>query len=411
LLCSRLAAFVCAAVALASAAEIRAAEGDDEAALEDLLEALRQIDDLGEVEGLEDIDAFVKEVGADLDLAMPAWDISGGLEAGVGYNTNVELAAFFPVSSGFVQGRADALYLRYPDDAGFEWSVYVECGYTAYFDEEAENASYGLAGAEVKWKPRDQMAGGAAVRYLYQSEVVDTSSLDEGMLGNIHAELSSVGFEPGLRWSFFPGWTVDLAMGARYDDYRPPLDDLADYDARLALERETEHLGRFSIGYRYLYRDYMEREQAAPGGTPLPGTRLAVTQQAVEAGHLLRWGGPASAWRLRTRMLALQSRDNGSGWYDYDRFFGRVALEWEAASWRIETALAWRDYRYLQQRANIGDLSLREREEWSASGRVERGLGAGVAVYLEIEWTDSSSNDPFLVYDQWAGVVGLRWSR
>lgn len=384
----------------------------------DPLEGLQDIDDLGELEGLEEFDALIEELTAEMQL--PTWDFSGGVEAAFGYSDNVELSAFFAKSSSFIRGGADLMVFRYPD-GGLGWTNYIDTSYTYYLSDEVEDASFVLASTEANWEPRATTRYSAALRYLYQNEVIDASSIDSPSIGTTKTVVSSFGFEPDMRWDFAENWAAVVDFGIRYDDYRD-FDDLVDYEGALKIERGTKRFGVFSLAYRHVYRDYMDREQSDGGGHPIPGTTLAVNQDSLEFRHTIE-GGENLKWRVRTRFATMQNRDNSpdsaravdnsAGWYDYDRHFALLSLKLQGNLWAVNVDGGYRDYKYLRQRGyDFGpNPALRRRDEWSAYARLERNLSESMIVFADAEYVDSHSNDPFLEYDQWRGAIGIRWSR
>jgi hypothetical protein len=361
----------------------------------------------GDDETLAELERIAQEAGIDLDL--PSWDVSGGVGIGLGHRSNVRLAAFASESSGFVRAAADAMAWRLPRD-GVEWVAFFDGTCDRYFSATPRGASLAMASLEWRWRPRDSLQLTTSGRYVFQDEFVDASTLESG-LGSIQARVHGFALKPGVRWNVSEGWTLTGSIGAETYDYREPLSDFSSFAPEIGVTRSLGPAGDVSLAVSVLTRDYREQEQAAEGGRPLSGTRLQVNQQRGELRHEID-GGASAEWSVESKVSFLQNRDNGSGWYDYDRSAAQVGFEWKAGPWTCSAETGWMRYTYLVQTAGFSiDPPPRRREVWSALLRVERTLGGNVSGFVEWSYEDNRSNDPFLAYEDNVVLAGVRWSR
>jgi len=360
----------------------------------------------GEVDLIAELEAAADEAGIDLDL--PTWDVSGEIEAGYGYNNNVLLAAFDPDGSALVRATANALAWRMPKN-GFEAIGYLDASYTRYFSAATDDATLVIGRAEGRWRPGKAWRLALAAQGIFQDEVIDASSLESDFT-SVHAQLGSAALIPSAEWTFARDWSWTLRPAVRRFDYRAPLDDFTEAEIETTFARDLGRAGRPVIALRSLWRDYDSRPQAGPAGRPLYGTELKVQQHNVEFRHDLEREGTAP-WNARLRAGFLQNRDNGSGYFDYDRRNVDLSGSYEHGAWSLEMEAGWRTYDYLIQLAGFGiDPQHRARDEWRAFLRTEYALRETLVLFAELEYVDSRSNDPFAAYDNSVVVAGVKWS-
>lgn len=359
-----------------------------------------------DVDLIAELEAAADEAGIDLDL--PTWDVSGEIEAGYGYNDNVLLAAFDPEGSSLARATANVLAWRMPKD-GFEAIGYLDGSYTRYFSAETDDATLVIGRAEGRWRPGKTWRLALAAQGIYQDEVIDASSLESDFT-SVHAQLGSAALIPSAEWAFSGDWSWTVRPTARRFDYRAPLDDFTETEVETAFARDLGRGGKPALTFRTMWRGYDDRPQAGPAGRPIYGTELKVRQTSAELRHDLEGKGPI-AWTARLRAGYLENRDNGSGYYDYDRRNVDLSGSYERGAWRVEMEAGWRAYDYLVQLAGFGiDPSRRARDEWRAFLRAEHTLRESLVLFAELEYVDSRSNDPFAAYDNAVVVAGVRWS-
>lgn len=347
-----------------------------------------------------------KEAGVNLDL--PAWSFAGELETGFGYADNITLAPIDPEASTLARAAGNALAWRTLGDST-ELAGIVDATYTRYFSASVDDATLLITRAEGRWQPEGAWRLSGAVQGIYQDEVVDTSSL-ENNLGSIRARLTTISALPTAECRVIRNWTLLIRPALRRFDYRAPLDDFTESELEGGLSRALGRAGSLALTARAMERDYDDRPQAGPVGRPIYGTRLSVRQIATDL-RLDISGGRDASWSARVHAGVLQNRDNGSGYYDYDRWMVDVRSVVTRGPWTIEAEAGWSDSTYLVQFAGYGiDPEHRARTEWRGFVRVERSLGPAVSLFAEWDATDSDSNDLFIDYESVVVLAGARWN-
>lgn len=357
-----------------------------------------------EVDLMRELELAAKEAGVELDI--PVWDLSAELEAAVGNSDNVTLAAINPDASAFVRVAGNTLAWR-TVGGSVELVGFADGTFTRYFSSATDDAALVIARAEVRWDPEGAWRSTLGLQGIHQDEVIDASSL-ENDLGAVHARLVNAALLGSVECGLTRSLTLSARPAVRRFDYRPPLDDFTEYEGEIALLRDFAKAGKLAVATRLMLRDYENRPQAGPVGRPIYGTRLAVGQFATDLRHEFAGAGEAPWW-ARFRIGYLENRDNGSGYYDYDRWFADVRAALTRGAWSFEAEAGWHDTTYLVQLAGFGlTPGRRARTEWRGFARAERRLDARLSLFVEWEFIDSDSNDFFIEYRQSTALVGLR---
>lgn len=185
--------------------------------------------------------------------------------------------------------------------------------------------------------------------------------------------------------------------------YADALDDFSEAAGRLSLIRSYARRSEVSVSYQSRHRFYDTREQFDSFGVIVPDTHLIYWQNELAAQWRHYWDA-ARHWRTLTRASYMWSRDNGSGYFDYDRVLLSQQLRWADRGWEVVANARFGWYFYKAQR--IGD-ERRERSYVAADVRVERRLLKHWLLYVAAEHEWNNSNDPLDEYRDWVASGGV----
>lgn len=135
----------------------------------------------------------------------------------------------------------------------------------------------------------------------------------------------------------------------------------------------------------------------------VPGTSPVYWQHELSGQWRHHWD-KARRWRTTSTLSGLLNRDNGSGYFDYDRVLFSQQVRWADRGWEIRANARFGWYFYKVQR--IGDEH-RERAYAALDLRIERRLGKPWLLYAAAEREWNSSNDPLDDYRDWAAGGGV----
>jgi hypothetical protein len=330
------------------------------------------------------------------------WDTTARLATSFGYRDNVLRSSIAPVGSAFLNTSGDVSFLRF-SDSGAHFTLFLLADDTRYFDAASGNYEQFFSGTAQATTPlgdRDELGG--QFTYLYQHQVVDVydiESLHTRMLVNGH----SLALRPHWKHTLGGGWAAQLEVSGSRQLYDGDLDDFWDVAGRLSAIRSYGHRSEFSLGYQVKQLRYDTREQSDSSGFAVPGTSLRYWQHELATQWRHHWD-EARHWRSTSKLGYQISRDNGSGYFDYDRVVFSQQLRWAAAPWEIKATgrLGWGRYD-----TQLVGTEHRERSYAAVDLRVERRLGKHWLIYAAAEREWNFSNDPLDEYRDWMASAGV----
>lgn len=339
-------------------------------------------------------------------LAGPAplavWDATLRATAGGGYRHNVLRTSVAPESSGFVAAAGDLSVMRLAE-SGAQATFLFMGEDTRYLDAPSVDKEQWFSGtAQASWPlgPADQVGGW--LQYFYQNQVVDVSET-EVELRRVLIEGHGVSVRPEWQHTLWPGWHLKLEGTMHRQFYRATLDQYWEGAGRLGLTHEYGRRSEWSVGFQSRHRFYDTRLQYDQQAQPIPGTRLVYWQPELTGAWRHHWDANRH-WRTTTRLSLMLNRDNGSGYFDYNRLLVAQQLRWSRGGWQATTQarLGW--YRYDLQRITG---QRRYRAYCELDLRLERRLGKHGLLYAAAQREWDFSNDPLDEYRDWMASAGL----
>lgn len=337
---------------------------------------------------------------------IAVWDGTARGTVGVGYRDNVLRTAVAPESSGFFITTADASLMRL-SETGSQLLLLVVGEDVRYFDSPSvskEQVFSGTVQGAVPLGVQDEL--GAMLQYLYQNQVVDASET-EADLRRLLVEGHGITFRPQWKHTLRPGWILQLEASMDRQLYAADLDDFWEGAGRLSLIHKYGRRSEWSVSFQSKHRRYDSREQFDSSGVAIPGTSLVYWRPEV-SGQWRHYWDEGRHWRTTTKAGLLLNRDNGPGYFDYDRAQFAEQLRWSRSGWEVSAQARFGWYFYHEQR--IGG-ELRDRSYVLLDLRVERRLGKHWLLHAAAEREWNFSNDPLDDYTDWMvnGGVGIEF--
>lgn len=340
---------------------------------------------------------------------LPDWMLTTKVGAAAGYRDNVLLSPANAVGSGFLRGEVEAMLLRVPVD-GVDGYFFVNVIETRYFSaKQTDHERTAFLVSELRWQATETLKLNLLAQAYHHDQVFDVStteiSLDTAVLKMTGANLA-----PGVRWNVTPDWWVEANAGGRRDSYDRDVDGYEEGEGRVRVGRTWGQGSGLSLGGARRWRSHNTREQFTPGGRPITGTLLKVRQSEVNA--RLEWVlDAAKHWRVTGSVLREENRDNGSGYFDFDRFQAAASLAWTRDPWDVRVSASAGEYEFPVQLVGIGITpESRRKEEWRTSVELARKLTASFDAFAFFETERSTSNDGRSQFRVSTGHVGVRWS-
>lgn len=330
------------------------------------------------------------------------WDTTARVTTGFGYHDNVLRTSITPENSAFFNTAADVSFLRLAE-SGAHFTLFLLGDDTRYFDAPSVNYEQFFSGTAQGATPlgtRDELGG--VFTYLYQHQVVDVSET-EALRTRLLVDGHSLVLRPHWKHTLGGGWALQLEAAGLRQLYEGNLDDYWEVGGRMSALRNYRRRSEFSLGYQIKQLLFDTREQFDSSGLALPGTTLRYWQHELATQWRHHWD-EARHWRSTSKLSYQFSRDNGSGYFDYDRVLFSQQLRWSAAPWEIKATgrFGW----YLYDTQLVG-TEKRERSYAAIDLRVERRLGKHWLIYASAEREWNFSNDPLDEYRYWMSSAGV----
>ena len=333
---------------------------------------------------------------------VSVWDVSGRAEVGGGYRHNVTLTSVSPESSPFVSVAADASFIRL-SDTGSELTMFFLGQDRQYSDAPSVDGERFASGTVQLARPvglRNKLS--MEFSSFYQNQVMDVSETETN-LTSILVEGVGMSLKPRWNHTLGTGWEVRLEGVGGRQLYADELDDFWEAGGKLSLARSYGHKSELSVNFQSLHWLYDGREQTDQEGTDVPGTSLVFWRPEVLGQWRHNWDRERR-WTTTTKVGWLWNKDNGSGYWNYDRLALSQRVRWRQGGWEIAAGarLGWYFYRV----QSVGE-ERRERSYASLDLRVERRLGKHWFAYVSGESDWNWSNQSLDQYSDWTAGAGI----
>jgi len=343
------------------------------------------------------------------DLIISNWSVTTSLTGAGGYRDNVLLSPTQPAGSGFFRGQLEAMFITQPSPQ-LEGYVFLDITDLRFFSvPESDHETAAFITSDFRWKPETNYALGLTALLYHYDQVFDVSVTEIDL---DTAQLQATGFKlsPNARWNIQQyGWLEIGASGEKVH-YANDLDKYDEGEGMLRLGRSWGHGSEFSLMGAKRSRAHETREQYTSSGRPIDGTRLKVKQTQLSA-QLTYFHDEKKQWRSALALTMEQSRDNGSGYFDYDREILSAGLAWMPENWELRLSVGLSKYDFLVQEVGIGITpEFRHKDELRLTMEVARQLKDNLALVASYEGEWADSNDDRSSFRVNTVYLGLRWN-
>jgi hypothetical protein len=340
--------------------------------------------------------------------ALPSpWDRFFNLRVSGGYNDNVTLAHNAPEQAPFIHTGLEAVVSRVPVDGWFFnfTGMADDSRYLGPGSVDGETVVFALTEGKRQfpsgWQP------GVGLQYLYQDQVLDVSTTETNQEA-LPVRGHSLGVRPGLRLDLTPHWWLsgEVPLGRQY--YESPLDDYWESGGKVSAGYTYGHRSEIELGYEPLHRSYDTDSALDADGEPLGGQSKALWQHDVRLAWRHYWDEDRH-WRTTLKLGAKANRDNGGGYFDFNRYSAGAQVRYRTRRWEISAEAGVYQYYYPVQTVSGPGSPTRERTEVSASLRCERQIAKHWRVFAEYNREHVLGNVTVEEYSVNQGNAGLSW--
>lgn len=337
-------------------------------------------------------------------LETPAWSALITASVAAGYRDNLLLSPTNAESSPLLRAELDVMALKVPV-GNFDGYVYLNLTEDRYLSgDHTDHERTAIFAGEARWQCSAAIKAGWTLQAYHLDQVLDVS-VTETELSTAQLKVTGFASGPNLRWNFSPAFLEARTTGRR-DRYRSDVDGYFEGEGFL---RFGAVFGRheLAVSTARRIRDHDSRPQFTIGGRPISGSILETRQKDATAEWIVHFGENKQG-RVATSVGRQWSRDNGSGYFNFDRNLARTRLHWKTTDWEHELGLEYNRYEFPRQFVGIGiNPALRYKQELRGSWEITRQLTRKLAAFLVVQREQSSSNDDrsrFTVQTIYAGV-------
>jgi hypothetical protein len=159
-------------------------------------------------------------------------------------------------------------------------------------------------------------------------------SITQTFRESVRASGHRVSGRPGLRLNLLGQTWLELEATAARQYFDAPLDDYWVGGPRLELGLDYGRKSSISLGYEAQLYATDNQPALDAEGNRLTATHRRLLQQDVRLSWRHHWD-ESRRWRTTAKLGARTHRDNGGGYFDYNRVLGSGEVRYRAAQWEI----------------------------------------------------------------------------
>lgn len=259
---------------------------------------------------------------------------------------------------------------------------------------------------QVKHEWNERWTAGAELQYYYLDQVLDVSTLESENLNALPLKAHTLTFQPMVERKLTSRWSLMMAGVVDRQFFSDPLDDYWEWGPLLEATLDYGHRSEFTVSYEFAHRLHDTREKVSRTGFRIPGSRLEYYQNEIEFGLKHYWDKERK-WRTWTKAGYERNDDNGSGYYDLNRFKFRQEVRYREKNWEISSRASLLYYDYDHQQVSRTDPSSRYKTGLVLSIKGERNITEEFKLFCEVEHEKSLSNRQSNEYDATKFLAGI----
>jgi hypothetical protein len=344
------------------------------------------------------------------DLGISLWDETVSIRNGIGYKDNILLDESNPKKSPFFVNGLDATVFRLP--IGF-WTYYLSVSgddIRYWKDVGVGSEDLWLVAGKAKYDSGNGWQEGVTVSYAYEAEVLDLLT-GEGITGMTPAKVNgnTITLLPYVRRDLFSSnyWAQLGAEGTRQFLTSPGFSYWC-VGPKFTLGMNYGHRSEISASYALYDQPFNGEPDIDLDGNDIPGTDLVYFKQKAEAYWRHNWDKDR-LWSNTTKGGYEWVHDNGSGYFNYRRYFASEQLDYDGSGWTI-TALATFEY-YLYPDQTVNDTPGTELYQTGLTFdlHVERKIVRWLKLFADYQYEKAFSNESTEHYRDNTVKGGVSW--
>jgi hypothetical protein len=355
----------------------------------------------------DELDALI--AGAGIGGKLRRWEKDLTFQGVAGYNDNVLRGPFREDGSVFYGASVEAFFWRLPREGKLDFYTYLLADTIRYPDAEGiDGETLVLTQSKLSKSFSDSFEAGTVFQYTYADQVFDVSTdeLDsDTTLLRFHQWVGRVYAERKVARNYL----VSLEGAVKYINFLESSDDYTAPSLELSVERAFKGRSKASFRYQVGRKIYTEREQRGKSGDVIEMSALEWTWHEIGFDWRQQWGKNGNI-RNDTKIFWKLNRDNGSGYYDFNRYGIKNSLHYQIGKWDLEGEVKISQYDYLVQTVGAGDEAFYARTDTHARARLARLMSDHFKWYVEYSREESFSDRESDAFRQIRWILGIERS-
>lgn len=334
---------------------------------------------------------FVTQAQEDVPMSLfPLWDRSFSVRTAFGYKDNVLLSPRDERASAYFSSGIEASIFRLAED-GSQLTFLLTADNNHYFSvEQVDDELLALAQMQFTKPFASKWQATFGLDYFYQNQVLDVSATETNREA-VEVEGHNFQFAPALRRSLGASGWLEISAPFAVRIFQEPLDNFWEAGPKLAFGHPYGRKSEWIASYSFVERAYDTRTETTSTNTSIPGTHLEFRQHKVDLASWHFWD-EQRRWRTVTKFSYRRNEDNGSGYFDYDRFQISEQLRFRAKPWELIAEVRYSHYFFDVQKVSATDSSHRQLPEFTWHLRAERQFKKWLKGYVDFEQEWNLSN-------------------
>ncbi len=325
----------------------------------------------------------------DTNTTVAVWDAEAILHTGAGYKDNLLYDRQGRESSAFVRTGFEASATRISSQ-GSSLILMVEGEDLRFLDGQSVDKEQLFFAMLQHRLQTARWTAGCEGTYVYSDQVFD-STVTETNLSSARALGHRMTMAPALARSLTQEHRLELrAIGSR-QFLEAPLDDYWEGGTRLGYDWACTAQSNLELSYEYLARPYDHRLRTDADGYAAGESGLVYFQHKAQLGWRRYWDDQ-KRWRTTSKAAYERNEDNGSGFFNYDRYQFVQGLRWNPDRWEATLQLRFNYYAFDRQFAAAGAAERRQKTTLAVHARLEHSWAKWLGSYLDYEYETSLSN-------------------
>lgn len=226
--------------------------------------------------------------------------------------------------------------------------------------------------------------------------------------GNIKSQLHQGILRPSLTRRISKSSSLAFEFQISRSEFLPPADDEWEVGPRLSYQKKFGAKSDWRIEYGVLRNAGDTTLPVDLSGFTIPGEGAIRTQHEIEF-RVRHYWDEALKWRSSTRLIVQANRNNGSTFYDFDRYRISQQLRYRGERWELQTQATFSFYNYDSRTVSATNPEKRKRNRLNLETLLQRRISRRWKLFGRHTMEFANSNRVSDDYTAHVIIGGIEW--